>query len=82
MPDLGFDLAGLREAPYLFLGEDQPVVHGDLEDAAAALDELGLNAELRFDLLRQPGGAGVVVSSRAVLDFHLRRHGSSFRAEV
>jgi len=68
------DLAGKREAARLPLGKDQLVVDGDLEDPAGPLDELGLDAELLFDLLRQTGGAGVVVSDPAVLDNYTCRH--------
>jgi len=70
------DLAGLREAAQLLLGKDQVVPDGDLEDASAAADELGLDAELLLDLSRQTGGAGIVVSARAVLDGDMGRHGS------
>jgi hypothetical protein len=55
----------------LLLGEDQLVVDGDLENASAAPDQLGLEAELAFNLRRQTGGARVVVSHRAVFDAHL-----------
>jgi hypothetical protein len=58
----------LREAAQLFLGEDEVVSHGDLEDATAAANQLRLDAELLLDLGRQTGGTGVVVSARAVLD--------------
>jgi hypothetical protein len=63
-----FDLAGVGKAACLLLGEDQLIVDGDLEDSTGPLDELGLDAELLFDLLRQTGGAGEVVSDPAVLD--------------
>jgi hypothetical protein len=65
----------LREASQLFLGEDQVVGHGDLEDATTATDQIGLDAELLLDLSRQTGGAGVVVSARAVLDGDGARRG-------
>jgi hypothetical protein len=55
----------------LLLGEEQLVVDGDLEDTAAAPDQLGLDAKPAFNLRRQTGGAGVVVSHRAVFDAHL-----------
>jgi hypothetical protein len=58
----------MGEAPRLFLGEEQLVVDGDLEDPTRPLDELRFDAELLLDLLRQTGGAGVVVSDSAVLD--------------
>jgi hypothetical protein len=62
------DLAGVGEAAQLFLGEDEVVPYGDLEDATAAANQLRLDAELLLDLSRQTGGTGVVVSARAVLD--------------
>jgi hypothetical protein len=58
----------LREAPELPLREDQLVAGLDLEDAALAANELGMQAELALDLSRQTGGSWVVVSARAVLD--------------
>jgi len=70
----GLDLAGEREAAGLPLGEDQLVVDGDLEDPAGPLDELGLDAQLLLDLLRQTGGAGIVVSDPAVLDCYSGGH--------
>jgi hypothetical protein len=63
-----FDLARVRETTCLLLGEEQLVVDSDLEDSSGALDELRLDPELLLDLLRQTGGAGVVVSDAAVLD--------------
>jgi hypothetical protein len=66
--ELVLDLAGLRETAQLSLREDQVVADGDLEDAATTADQLGGDAELAFDLSRQTGGAGVVVSAGAVLD--------------
>jgi hypothetical protein len=63
-----FDLAGVRETACLLLGEEQLVVDGDLEDSSGTLDELRLDPEFPLDLLRQTGGAGVVVSDAAVLD--------------
>jgi hypothetical protein len=68
------DLAGMGKAACLLLGEDQLVVDGDFEDSTGSLDELGLDAELLLDLLRQTGGAGVVVSDPAVLDDDARGH--------
>jgi hypothetical protein len=47
---------------------DQQAVGRNVEHADAALDELGLNAELRRNLRRQTGGPGEVASTGAVLD--------------
>ena len=58
----------MRETTCLLLGEEQLVVDGDLEDPSGTLDELRLDPELLLDLLRQTGGAGVVVSDAAVLN--------------
>ena len=80
--ELGGDLAGIREAAALLLGEDDLVVDRDLEDPAGSFDELGLDAELLLDLFRQTGGARIVVSDGAVLDADLGSHGPiSFRRE-
>jgi hypothetical protein len=64
----GLDLPGQGKAACLFLGEQELVVDGHLEDSTGPFDELGLDAELLFDLLRQTGGAGEVVSDPAILD--------------
>src|SRR5687768_14739725 len=56
------------EAACLVFGVDQRAVRGDIEYAAAALDQLGLRAELLRDLGRQTGGPRQVVSALAVLD--------------
>jgi hypothetical protein len=72
--ELRGDLAGLRETAGLLLGEDDLVVHRDLEDASGSLDELSLDAELLLDLFRQTGGARIVVSDGAVLDDDVRGH--------
>jgi hypothetical protein len=70
--ELRGDLAGLRETAGLLLGEQELVVDRDLEDSAAAFEELGPEAELRLDLVRQTGGTRVVVSDGAVLDGDVR----------
>jgi len=75
------DLAGLGEAAGLLLGEDQLVVQGDLETAAGALDEPWFEAQRFLDLVRQTGGAGMVVSDRAVLNREVR-HAPSFRRRL
>ena len=64
----------LGEPTDLILGEDQFSVGGDIEDAAAAFDELGLDAVGLLDGLRQTGGFGEVVSLHAVLDADLHAH--------
>ena len=68
------DLARLREAPHLLLGEDQLIAESDVEDPARAFDQVGLNAELLLDVGRQTGGSGVVVSDGAVLDRDVLGH--------
>jgi hypothetical protein len=64
----GLDLPGHGKAACLFLGEQELVVDGHFEDSTGPFHELGLDAELLFDLLRQTGGAREVVSDPAVLD--------------
>lgn len=53
-------------------GIDQVPIHNDVEDAAAALDQFGLNARCILDRVRQTGGLRGVVSLHAVsnADFH------------
>jgi hypothetical protein len=72
--ELRGDLARLRKAAGLLLGEDELVVDRDLEHPAGSLDELGLDAKLPLDLFRQTGGARIVVSDGAVLDGDVGRH--------
>ena len=66
--DLFEDLVILREATQCLLREDQIAVGNDLEDTAAAIDQLCLDAELALDGGRQTGGLGAVVSFHAVFD--------------
>ena len=61
----------LRESIFVVLGEDQVTVDNNVEYPVRALDELGLEAELAFDCLRQTGGLGQVVSHNAVFDADL-----------
>jgi hypothetical protein len=62
------DLAGAREAAEAALREQQLVAGGDLEDAAAPLDQPGRDAEPLLEIGRQTGGPWLVVSDDAVLD--------------
>jgi hypothetical protein len=62
------DLALGGESSLFLLGEDLFSVDGDDEDSAAAADDLAVDAELSFDLSRQTGGSGEVVSNSAVID--------------
>jgi hypothetical protein len=80
--DLALDLAGLGEAAQLLLRKDQIVTDGNLKDAAAALDQPGLDAELPFDFGRQTGGTGIVVSTGTVLDGDLARHALLLSAAI
>ena len=59
----------------LLLREDQVAVQHDLELAAAALDQGGVDAALFLELGRQTGGPWKIVSSDAVGDLDLR-HGA------
>ena len=45
-----------------------------LEHPVASLDEIDLEAEARFEFVRQTGGAGEVISNHTVFDCRLR-HG-------
>jgi len=62
------DLRLGREPALFLLGEKLLVVDRDDEDAAAAADELRFEPEGLFDLGRQTGGPGEVVSNSAVVD--------------
>ena len=64
------DLAVVRETAELLLREDGASVEGDLEDAAAAVHEFGVEIEPLLQLSRQTGGSGAVVSHHAVFDRH------------
>ena len=62
------DLPGIRIPALAVLGKNQRAVGSDIEDTAAALDELGLHSELPGNFGRQTGGPGQVVSDHAVGD--------------
>jgi cell division FtsZ-interacting protein ZapD len=72
--DCFLDLAREGKAPDLLLREDELAVQPDVEDAAAALDQLGADAQLLLQLVRQTGGARQVVSGHAVLDGNVFSH--------
>jgi hypothetical protein len=65
------DLALGREAAFVAFRENLLVVDADDEDAAAAADDLALDAEFAFDLSRQTGGSREVVSNSAVVDSYV-----------
>jgi hypothetical protein len=62
------DLALGRETAFIQFREDDLSVDGHDKDPAAAADDLAVNAEFSFDLSRQTGGSGEVVSNSAVVD--------------
>ena len=66
------DLLGAREAGVAVLGEHEPAVGRDVEDAVRAFDELGLDPQCLPDLGRQTDGSRQVISGHAVGDgdFH------------
>ena len=80
-PQRLLNLARFREPPVGFFGVDEVTVHGDFEDAVFAFDELRLDAELAFDVGRQTGGAGAVVSNDAVFDLYVG-HSALLRARL
>jgi hypothetical protein len=55
------------------LGVDQRAVSRDVEYAAAALDEIGLDAEIPGDCGRQTGGLGQITSAHTVIDDYAHR---------
>ena len=61
-----FRLGG--KAAFVVFGEDFLAVDRDDEDAAASPDDLRFDAQFFFDLSRQTGGSGEVVSNAAVVD--------------
>lgn len=61
-------LVGFRESPHFVFAEDQLAVNFYIEDTAAACNELRVGSGLFFDLGRQTGGTGKVVSFIAVSD--------------
>ena len=69
MPDQSHDLSRLRVAPERLLGENEATVYRHVEHAARGLyqAELGIGKGL-FQLSRQTGGSGLIVSNDAVLD--------------
>jgi hypothetical protein len=70
--DRGDHFVLFRKTPGGVLGVHLFSVGDNVEDAAAALDELDVSAELLLQLRLQPGGAGKIVSTDAVCDgdFH------------
>ena len=68
LPDGVLDLARIGEPTGHVFREHQLAVQVDVEDAAAPLDQLGPDAELPLDLVRQTGGTRTVVSDDAVFD--------------
>jgi hypothetical protein len=62
------DLALGRKAAFLFLREERLIADADDEDAAAAADEITVEAERLLDGGRQTGSPREVVSNSAVVD--------------
>jgi hypothetical protein len=65
------DLALGREPALILLREDRFPIDRHDEDSAAAADDLAVDAEFAFDLSRQTGGSGEVVSNPAVVDSYV-----------
>lgn len=59
-------LVVVGEPPGLVLGENQPAVGGHVKNALAAFHQLGIDAQPLFQLCRQTGGLGAVVSKSAI----------------
>lgn len=60
------NLAVFGEPPGDLFGKDQFPVGDDIKNAATALNERGLDSEFVFELSRQTGGLGFVVSLNTV----------------
>lgn len=67
-PEGGGHFAGLGKTTFLFLGEDDLAVQGDMEHASMPFDQLRFEPELGFDFVRQTGGSGEVTSGSTVFD--------------
>ena len=74
--DGGFDFPGLGESSQFFFGEDQLFVGPDFKDASQTLDQFGIGSKSLFEVSRQTGGSGQVVSGDAVFDGEV--HGDLF----
>ena len=57
-----------RESAGFFLAVDQLGIDFDVEDAPAALDELGVDVEFGLNRIRQTGGLRCVVSLYAIFN--------------
>jgi hypothetical protein len=57
-----------RKTSFVAFRENLLPIDGDDEDAAAASNDLAVDPEFSFDLSRQTGGSGEVVSNPAVVD--------------
>ena len=64
------NLRVFREAARTVLRVDERAICADVENAAAALNELGLDAELFRYFGRQTGGPRQITSTHAVLNRH------------
>lgn len=73
------DFVLVGELARCVLREHELIVGGYVEDAATALDELGLDAQLLAELRFQTGSAREVASATAVGDrnFHLLHYGKA-----
>lgn len=63
-----YDLVVLRKPTCFVLGEDQIVVHDDVERPDTSWQDFWLDSELLLDCGRQTGGLRSVVSLHAVTD--------------
>jgi hypothetical protein len=55
------------------LGEDELPIHHDVENAAGPLDQPGARTEFLFELGRQTGGPGLVISGHTEGDLDVHR---------
>lgn len=74
--DRGFDLAGFGKSAETLFREHEGVVGCHFEDAPGALDQFGAGTESLFEIGRQTGSSGFVVSNNAV--FNRQSHGDLF----
>jgi hypothetical protein len=80
--DSGGHLARFGKTAGLLFRENDLVVEGDVEHAAVPLDQLGFEAELVSDFVRQTGGSGKIASRSTVFDGKSMIHPSSPFARI
>jgi hypothetical protein len=76
------DLALGWKTAFVAFRENLVPIDGDDEDSSATADDLAVDAEFSFDLSRQTGGSGEIVSNAAVVDSNVHVVVASVRWSV